>query len=399
MLKDKNIIIGVTGSIAAYKSAELVRLFKKSGAQVKVIQTESSLDFVSPLTLSTLSGSRVLSSMIDVESGEWNNHVELAIWADFLVIAPLTANTMSKMVKGECDNLLLAIYLSAKCPVYFAPAMDLDMYKHHSTINNISKLQEFGNRLVPSQFGELASGLVGEGRMAEPSQIIDQIIFDLSKDLPLSSKRVLITAGPTYEAIDPVRFIGNRSSGKMGVALAIECANRGANVELILGPSSLIINHSNIKVSRIENTDEMYHLCLEKFDDVDIAFFAAAVSDYKPKHIFSEKIKKQKDSISIEFVKNIDILYEMNLKKKENQIMVGFALETFNEIENAKEKLKNKNLDLIVLNSLNDNGAGFDYNTNKVSIIDKQNNIIGFDLKDKTMVANDIVNKLIEIIQ
>ncbi len=398
MLKDKNIIIGVTGSIAAYKSAELVRLFKKSGAQVKVIQTESSLDFVSPLTLSTLSGSRVLSSMIDVESGEWNNHVELAIWADFLVIAPLTANTMSKMVKGECDNLLLAIYLSAKCPVYFAPAMDLDMYKHHSTINNISKLQEFGNRLVPSQFGELASGLVGEGRMAEPSQIINQIIFDLSKDLPLSSKRVLITAGPTYEAIDPVRFIGNRSSGKMGVALAIECANRGANVELILGPSSLIINHSNIKVSRIENTDEMYHLCLEKFDDVDIAFFAAAVSDYKPKHIFSEKIKKQKDSISIEFVKNIDILYEMNLKKKENQIMVGFALETFNEIENAKEKLKNKNLDLIVLNSLNDNGAGFDYNTNKVSIIDKQNNIIGFDLKDKTMVANDIVNKLIEII-
>ena len=398
MLKDKKIIIGVTGSIAAYKSAELVRLFKKSGAQVKVIQTESSLDFVSPLTLSTLSGSRVLSSMIDVESGEWNNHVELAIWADFLVIAPLTANTMAKMVKGECDNLLLAIYLSAKCPVYFAPAMDLDMYKHQSTINNISKLRDFGNRLIPSQFGELASGLVGEGRMAEPSDIIDQIISDLSKDLPLSSKRVLITAGPTYEAIDPVRFIGNRSSGKMGVALAIECANHGANVELILGPSSLSVNHSNVKVNRVENTNEMYHLCLEKFDDVDIAFFAAAVSDYKPKHFVSEKIKKQKDSISIEFVKNIDILYEMSLKKKENQIMVGFALETFNEIENAKEKLKKKNLDLIVLNSLNDNGAGFDYATNKVSIIDKQNNIFKFDLKDKTLVANDIVNKLIEII-
>ncbi len=398
MLKDKKIIIGVTGSIAAYKSAELVRLFKKSGAQVRVIQTESSLDFVSPLTLSTLSGTRVLSSMIDVESGEWNNHVDLAIWADFLVIAPLTANTMAKMVKGECDNLLLAIYLSAKCPVYFAPAMDLDMYKHQSTINNISKLREFGNRLIPSKFGELASGLVGEGRMAEPSEIIDQIISDLSKDLPLSSKRVLITAGPTYEAIDPVRFIGNRSSGKMGVALAIECANHGANVELILGPSSLSVNHSNIKVNRVENTNEMYHLCLEKFDDVDIAFFAAAVSDYKPKHFVSEKIKKQKDSISIEFVKNIDILYEMSLKKKEHQIMVGFALETFNEIENAKEKLKKKNLDLIVLNSLNDNGAGFDYATNKVSIIDKKNNIFKFDLKDKTMVANDIVNKLIEII-
>ena len=398
MLKDKKIIIGVTGSIAAYKSAELVRLFKKSGAQVKVIQTESSLDFVSPLTLSTLSGSRVLSSMIDVESGEWNNHVELAIWADFLVIAPLTANTMAKMVKGECDNLLLAIYLSAKCPVYFAPAMDLDMYKHQSTINNISKLRDFGNRLIPSQFGELASGLVGEGRMAEPSDILDQIISDLSKDLPLSSKRVLITAGPTYEAIDPVRFIGNRSSGKMGVALAIECANHGANVELILGPSSLSVNHSNVKVNRVENTNEMYHLCLEKFDDVDIAFFAAAVSDYKPKHFVSEKIKKENDSISIDFVKNIDILYEMSLKKKEHQIMVGFALETFNEIENAKEKLKKKNLDLIVLNSLNDNGAGFDYATNKVSIIDKQNNIFKFDLKDKTLVANDIVNKLIEII-
>ena len=398
MLKDKNIIIGVTGSIAAYKCAELVRLFKKSGANVKVIQTESSLDFVSPLTLSTLSGSRVLSSIIDVESGEWNNHVELALWADFLVIAPLTANTMAKMVKGECDNLILAIYLSAKCPVYFAPAMDLDMYKHPSTVNNISKLKEFGNRLIPSQFGELASGLIGEGRMAEPSEIIDQIISDLSKDLPLSSKRVLVTAGPTYEAIDPVRFIGNRSSGKMGVALAIECANHGANVELILGPSSLSVNHSNIKVNRVENTNEMYHLCLEKFDDVDIAFFAAAVSDYKPKNFVSEKIKKQKDSISIEFVKNIDILYEMSLKKKVNQIMVGFALETFNEIENAKEKLKKKNLDLIVLNSLNDNGAGFDYATNKVSIIDKQNNIFKFDLKDKTLVANDIVNKLIEII-
>ncbi len=398
MLKDKNIIIGVTGSIAAYKCAELVRLFKKSGANVKVIQTESSLDFVSPLTLSTLSGSRVLSSIIDVESGEWNNHVELALWADFLVIAPLTANTMAKMVKGECDNLILAIYLSAKCPVYFAPAMDLDMYKHPSTVNNISKLKEFGNRLIPSQFGELASGLIGEGRMAEPSEIIDQIISDLSKDLPLSSKRVLVTAGPTYEAIDPVRFIGNRSSGKMGVALAIECANHGANVELILGPSSLSVNHSNIKVNRVENTNEMYHLCLEKFDDVDIAFFAAAVSDYKPKHFVSEKIKKENDSISIDFVKNIDILYEMSLKKKEHQIMVGFALETFNEIENAKEKLKNKNLDLIVLNSLNDNGAGFDYATNKVSIIDKQNNIFKFDLKDKTLVANDIVNKLIEII-
>lgn len=398
MLKDKKIIIGITGSIAAYKSVELVRLFKKEGSLVKVIQTKSSLDFVSSLTLSTLSDSSVLSSMIGEDSMEWNNHVDLALWADLLVIAPLTANTMAKMASGTCDNLLLATYLSAKCPVYFAPAMDLDMYKHNSTKNNILRLQSFGNNLIPSGFGELASGLVGEGRMAEPSEIINHIILDLSKDLPLSGKRVLITAGPTYEAIDPVRFIGNRSSGKMGIALALECANNGATVHLVLGPSFLNIKHCNIQVSRIENADEMYHLCSENFDDIDIAFFAAAVSDYKPKNIFGEKIKKYKESISIDCVKNIDILYEMSLRKRKDQFIVGFALETSNEIENAKEKLKNKNLDLIVLNSLNHEGAGFNHNTNKISIIDNQNNIFEFDLKNKAIVAKDIINKLIEII-
>ena len=281
MLKGKKVLIGVTGSIAAYKIAELVRLFKKADAFVKVIQTEASLDFVAPLTLSTLSGNPVLSKMVDSESGEWNNHVDLALWADFIVIAPLTANTMAKMANGESDNLVLATYLSAKSSVYFAPAMDLDMYKHPSTSKNIRQLQEFGNKLIPSGFGELASGLFGEGRMAEPIEIINYIIEDLSKNLPLSAKNILITAGPTYESIDSVRFIGNRSSGKMGVALALECANNGASVKLILGPSSIEINHSNITVFRIESADEMFELVNSHFKAADVSIFSAAVSDYK----------------------------------------------------------------------------------------------------------------------
>ncbi len=397
MLKGKNIIIGITGSIAAYKSVELVRLFKKAGSEVKVIQTESSLDFVSSLTLSTLSESKVISTMIDNDSGEWNNHVDLALWADIIVIAPLTANTMAKMARGECDNILLATYLSAKCPVYFAPAMDLDMYKHNSTKKNISTLQSYGNHLIPSGFGDLASGLVGEGRMAEPSEIIDQIMHNLSENLPLSGKKVLITAGPTYESIDPVRFIGNRSSGKMGIELAKVCANNGAKVNLILGPTHMNVKHPNISVSRIESADEMYSLCSENFESVDISFFAAAVSDFKPKNFFRSKIKNQ-NNISFDCVKNVDILHEMSIRKKDNQIIVGFALETCNEIENAKKKLKNKNLDLIILNSLKDKGAGFNCSTNKISIIDKQNNIFRFDLKEKSDVAKDIINKLIEII-
>ena len=397
MLKGKNIIVGITGSIAAYKSAELVRLFKKAESEVKVIQTKSSLDFVSPLTLSTLSESRAISTMIDNDSGEWNNHVDLALWADIIVIAPLTANTMAKMARGECDNILLATYLSAKCPVYFAPAMDLDMYKHNSTKKNISTLQSYGNHLIPSGFGDLASGLVGEGRMAEPTEIIDQIMHNLSKNLPLSGKNVLITAGPTYESIDPVRFIGNRSSGKMGIELAKVCANNGAKVNLILGPTHMNVKHSNISVSRIESADEMYTLCSENFESVDIAFFAAAVSDFKPKNFISTKIKNE-NNISFDCIKNVDILHKMSLRKKNNQIFIGFALETCNEIENAKTKLKNKNLDLIILNSLKDKGAGFNCSTNKISIIDKQNNIFRFELKEKSVVAKDIVNKLIEII-
>ena len=397
MLKGKKVLLGVTASIAAYKTAELVRLFKKAGASVKVIQTEASLHFVTPLTLATLSENPVLSKMVDADSGEWNNHVDLGLWADFMVVAPLTANTMAKMTTGECDNLLLATYLSAKYPVYFAPAMDLDMYKHPSTLYNIEKLQSFGNILIPSGFGELASGLVGEGRMAEPSEIIEHIIADLSKDLPLSNKEVLITAGPTYEAIDPVRFIGNRSSGKMGIALALECAKNGAKVNLVLGPSHIAVKHSNISVSKVESASEMLKIVNSYFKSSDIAIFAAAVADYTPSIVAKNKIKKSDEKLTISLLKNTDILSEMALKKTAKQFVVGFALETENELENAKEKLKSKNLDMIVLNSLNNKGAGFEHNTNKITIIDKQNNIFDFELKDKSEVAKDIIAKIIEL--
>ena len=399
MLKGKKVLLGVTASIAAYKTAELVRLFKKAGASVKVIQTEASLHFVTPLTLATLSENSVLSQMIDADSGEWNNHVDLGLLADFMVIAPLTANTMAKMTTGECDNLLLATYLSAKCPVYFAPAMDLDMYKHPSTLYNIEKLQSFGNILIPSGFGELASGLVGEGRMAEPSEIIEHIIADLSKDLPLSNKEVLITAGPTYEAIDPVRFIGNRSSGKMGIALALECANNGAKVNLVLGPSHIVVKHSNISVSKVESASEMFKMVNSYFKSSDIAIFAAAVADYTPSFVARNKIKKSDEKLTISLLKTTDILSEMALKKTAKQFVVGFALETENELENAKEKLKSKNLDMIVLNSLNNKGAGFEHNTNKITIIDKQNNIFDFELKDKSEVAKDIIAKIMDLSQ
>jgi phosphopantothenoylcysteine decarboxylase / phosphopantothenate---cysteine ligase len=397
MLKGKKVLLGVTASIAAYKTAELVRLFKKAGASVKVIQTEASLHFVTPLTLATLSENPVLSQMVDTDSGEWNSHVDLGLWADFMVMAPLTANTMAKMTTGECDNLLLATYLSAKCPVYFAPAMDLDMYKHPSTLYNIERLQSFGNILIPSGFGELASGLVGEGRMAEPSEIIEHIIADLSKDLPLSNKEVLITAGPTYEAIDPVRFIGNRSSGKMGIALALECANNGAKVNLVLGPSHIVVKHSNISVSKVESASEMFKMVNSYFKSSDIAIFAAAVADYTPSFVARNKIKKSDEKLTISLLKTTDILSEMALKKTAKQFVVGFALETENELENAKEKLKSKNLDMIVLNSLNNKGAGFEHNTNKITIIDKQNNIFDFELKDKSEVAKDIIAKIIEL--
>ena len=397
MLKGKKVLLGITASIAAYKAAELVRLFKKEGALVKVIQTEASLHFIAPLTLATLSENPVLSKMVDTESGEWNSHVDLALWADFMVIAPLTANTMAKMTTGECDGLILATYLSAKCPVYFAPAMDLDMYNHPSSSENMKKLQSFGNKLIPSGFGELASGLVGEGRMAEPSEIIKHIIIDLSKDLPFSNQNILITAGPTYEAIDPVRFIGNRSSGKTGISLALECANNGAKVNLILGPSNIDVRHSNISVHKVESANEMLKIANSNFESSDVSIFTAAVADYTPSSVAKNKIKKSDDNLTISLLKTTDILLEMGFKKTDKQFVVGFALETENELENAKEKLKSKNLDMIVLNSLNNKGAGFEYNTNKITIIDRQNNIYDFELKDKSEVAKDIIVKIIEL--
>ena len=394
MLKSRKVLIAVTASIAAYKTAELVRLFKKAGSLVRVIQTKDSLNFIAPLTLATLSENPVLSEMVETESGEWNSHVDLGLWADFMVIAPLTANTMAKMTTGECNNLLLATYLSAKCPVYFAPAMDLDMFKHPSSLNNIEKLKSFGNILIPSGFGELASGLVGEGRMAEPLEIIEHITRDLSKNLPLSNNEVLITAGPTYEAIDPVRFIGNRSSGKMGVALAFECANNGAKVNLVLGPSHIDVNHSNISVHKVESANEMLQTVSRNFNNSDVSIFTAAVADYKPISIAPNKIKKTEKNLTIALSKNTDIISEMALKKTDKQFVVGFALETENELKNAKDKIKDKHLDMIVLNSLNNKGAGFNHNTNKITIIDKNNKISHFELKDKAEVAKDIINKI-----
>ena len=398
MLKNKKVILGVTASIAAYKAASIVRELKKVGALVKVIQTDASLDFVTPLTLSTLSGNSVLTKMIDEESKDWNSHVELGQWADLMLIAPLTAKTMGKMIVGECDNLLLATYLSAKCPVYFAPAMDLDMYKHPSTKKNIGKLIVFGNKFIPAQSGELASGLVGEGRMAEPEDIIDFIQKDLASNLPFSGKKVLITAGPTHEPLDPIRFIGNRSSGKMGYHLAMQAADMGADVTLVMGPSELLATHSNLKQIDVNTAAEMYKKAKESFKDVDIAIFAAAVSDYKIKDIAKQKVKKDANDWQISLTKTTDILQQLTKEKTKNQFVVGFALETEDELVNAKEKLVKKNLDMIVLNSLNDKGAGFAADSNKITIIEKDNNMKEFELKHKQEVALDILHKITEIL-
>ena len=396
MLKNKNVILGVTASIAAYKSTFIVRELKKAGAKVKVIQTDASLDFVSPLTLSVLSENPVLSKMADEDSKHLISHVELGSWADLMLIAPVTAKTMGKMVMGECDNLLLATYLSAKCPVYFAPAMDLDMYKHPSTKQNMEKLESFGNKLISSEFGELASGLVGEGRMAEPETIIDFILKDLMGNLSLSKKKVLITAGPTYEPIDPVRFIGNYSSGKMGYHLAMQAAKNGAEVILIMGPSNLKAIHSSILQIDVKTAQEMQSKVQKYFKSSNIAIFSAAVCDYKTNKVERQKVKKSTENWDITLQKTNDILLEVSQTKKKNQILVGFALETENEMENATAKLQQKNLDLIVLNSLNDKGAGFSHDTNKITIIEKDNKVEEFELKYKSEVAKDIIDKIIQ---
>ncbi|WP_421824791.1 bifunctional phosphopantothenoylcysteine decarboxylase/phosphopantothenate--cysteine ligase CoaBC [Flagellimonas oceanensis] len=396
MLSGKNILLGVSGGIAAYKTTFLVRLLIKAGAQVKVVMTQSASSFVSPLTLSTLSKSPVMMDFINEEDGSlsWNNHVELGLWADVMLIAPATANTLSKMANGTCDNLLLATYLSAKCPVYFAPAMDLDMYKHPSTKSSLEKLQSFGNIMIPAESGELASGLHGEGRMAEPENIMAFIQEDLKKGLPLSGKKVLITAGPTQEAIDPVRFLGNRSTGTMGFELAKRAAILGANVILVSGPTHLSIDDQNIQLIRVVAAQDMYDACHEHYEDTDIAICAAAVADYRPKTIASEKVKKQEGDMKIELERTPDILMSLGEAKK-NQFLVGFALETQNELENAKGKLQRKHLDGIVLNSLKDDGAGFGGSTNKITFIDKNSGIKTFDLKTKSEVASDIWEEII----
>jgi len=396
MLKEKNILLGVCGSIASYKSAEIVRLFVKAGANVRVVMTKDATSFITPLTLSTLSKNLVLSTYSNPETGEWNNHVELALWADLILIAPATANTISKFAIGLCDNLLSAIYLSAKCLVYIAPAMDLDMWKHQTTIKNIESLKSYGNIVINPNSGELASGLNGEGRLAEPEEIIAFINYQLKENSPLKGKKALITAGPTYEAIDPVRFIGNHSSGKMGYALAEELLNNGADVILVSGPTNLSINQS-IKKIEITSAKEMLDACLKYYDDVDICIMSAAVADYTPIAVSTQKIKKQSDTFEIVLTKTKDILKNLGEKKK-NQILVGFALETQNEEKNAAEKLKNKNLDFIVLNSLNDEGAGFKHNTNKVTILDKDLQKTTFNLKSKKEIAKDICNKIIRLL-
>jgi len=397
VLSGKKILLGVSGGIAAYKTATLVRLFIKAGAHVQVIMTPASKDFVTPLTLSTLSKNPVHSTFYNEEddSTEWNNHVELGLWADLMLIAPATANTLSKMANGNCDNLLIAAYLSAKCPVYFAPAMDLDMYKHPSTLSSFHLLKSFGNIMIPAETGELASGLSGEGRMAEPENIIDFIEKDLESKLPLKGKRILVTAGPTYEAIDPVRFIGNHSSGKMGFDIASRAAELGASVTLISGPTHLNVKNSVIKLIRVTSAQQMHDACHEHFNNADVAVCAAAVADYRPKSVALQKIKKAEGDFVIELEKTQDILASLG-KIKNKQFLIGFALETENEIENAKLKIQKKNLDLIVLNSLQDEGAGFGKSTNKITFIDKNFVIEPMDLKSKEAVADDIMNKVIK---
>jgi phosphopantothenoylcysteine decarboxylase/phosphopantothenate--cysteine ligase len=400
VLSGKKIILGISGGIAAYKTAALVRLFIKAGAHVQVIMTPASKDFVTPLTLSTLSKNPVYSSFFKEETPElsenlqWNNHVDLALWADIMVIAPATANTLSKMATGNCDNLLIATYLSAKCPVYYAPAMDLDMHKHASTVASFDKLKSFGNTIIPSEVGELASGLSGEGRMAEPENIISFIEKDLEVKLPLKGKKILVTAGPTHESIDPVRFIGNHSSGKMGFDIANAAANLGATVFLVSGPTHLNLSNNLIEIIRVESAQEMLVACEKYFEKSDVFIAAAAVADYRPVSVASQKIKKKDSRLSIELEATQDILATLGNAKK-NQFVIGFALETENEIENAKLKIEKKNLDLIVLNSMNDQGAGFGKPTNKVTFIDSNLKVEQMKLKSKEDVAIDILNKVI----
>jgi len=397
MLAGKKILLGVSGSIAAYKSVLLIRLMVKEGAEVKVVMTPSAHDFITPLTIATVSKNPVLTDFIKDKSGTWNNHVDLGLWADVMIIAPASANTLAKMATGICDNLLMAVFLSARCPVFLAPAMDLDMLQHPSTKSNLEKLTQWGNELINPGYGELASGLVGTGRMAEPEEIVNYLKRHFSASRPLSGTKALVTAGPTHEAIDPVRFIGNNSSGKMGFAIAEELASKGAEVILVSGPTYLKSHHRGIKVVRVTSAEEMFHVCMNEYSQMNITVLSAAVADYRPAQQANQKIKKSEASLNIELVKTRDIAAELGKLKKKGQFTVGFALETENEKSNAEKKIISKNFDLIVLNSLNDAGAGFGHDTNKVTLIDKHNKAIEFNLKSKKEVAADIVNAIIEL--
>lgn len=394
VLSGKKILLGVTAGIAAYKSAILVRLLVKAGAQVRVVMSPAAKEFITPLTLATLSKNEVYCSFTEEEDrGLWNNHVELGLWADLMLFAPATASTISRMAAGNSENFLLAVYLSARCPVYFAPAMDLDMYQHPTTKRNISTLISFGNIIIPATSGELASGLVGEGRMAEPQDILDVLEKKLSDQLPLKNKKILITAGPTYEAIDPVRFVGNYSSGKMGYALASAASRAGAEVFLVSGPTALDAPQGEVNLRKVTSANEMFDAVVDAFDQVDVVIAAAAVSDYRPKEVAVQKIKKKEGHLRLELEKNPDILQELGRRKK-HQILVGFALETENEEKNALGKLERKNLDFIVLNSLSYSGAGFGTETNKVSMLFRDGQRKDFELKTKDAVASDIIDEI-----
>lgn len=396
MLKGKNILLGITGSIAAYKAAMLVRLLIKEGANVQVLMTDYAKEFITPLTMATLSKNPILVDFFNPENGDWNSHVDLGAWADLYIISPATANTMGKMANGIADNLLVTTYLSAKCDVMVAPAMDLDMYQHPANLKNIEILKSYGNIIVEAASGELASGLSGKGRMEEPEVILEKIREHFSSKKKLKGKKFLLTAGPTYEKIDPVRFIGNFSSGKMGFAIAQALIKNGAEVHLVSGPTSLNLEHPNIHVYKVESASEMYSKATELYPEMDGGILSAAVSDFKPSSSQTEKVKRGKESWTIELEPTDDIAESLGKSKKENQLLVGFALETENETENARTKIQKKNLDFIVLNSLKDPGAGFQVDTNKIKIIDRENNLTDFELKSKTEAAEDIVEKIVQ---